>query len=286
MVIWLGDQRVEATMNSSLGLLRSSLLVASALSLLGGCASPPQIPVQPAEPPLIMEEFFAGVSDGEGVFVNSWTGTERRFQVVIAGFWDGKELTLVEDFDYADGEKDRKTWRLQSKGPGTFTGTREDVVGRLACGPKTGACAWNTPWSSAGGPSILPTSWCCVLTGPCSTGQPSPNGGFASEVSNSCCASVQPETAKNLLSVQVRGAKHLRCCARSRSTACWRHNGTLGPWRWMQRFFVRYGGLGFLNIGKKRLPDVARNLTSTARRRYSIGSYLSRNLEPRDGSRH
>ena len=77
-----------------------------------------------------MEDFFAGVSDGEGVFVNSWTGTERRFRVVIAGFWDGKELTLVEDFDYADGEKDRKTWRLQSQGPGTFTGTREDVVGQ------------------------------------------------------------------------------------------------------------------------------------------------------------
>jgi hypothetical protein len=117
-------------MNSSLGRLRSSLLLASALSLLGGCASQPQIAVQPAEPPLVMEEFFAGVADGEGVFVNSWTGTERRFRVVIAGFWDGKELTLVEDFDYADGEKDRKTWRLQSQGPGTFTGTREDVVGQ------------------------------------------------------------------------------------------------------------------------------------------------------------
>src|SRR4249920_1484753 len=101
-------------------LWQSSLLV-SAFSLLGGCASPPQIAAQPAEPPLVMEEFFAGVTDGEGVFINSWTGTERRFGVVIAGFWDGKELTLVEDFSYADGEKDRKTWRLQSQGPGTFT---------------------------------------------------------------------------------------------------------------------------------------------------------------------
>ena len=116
-------------MNSFLGRLRSSLLLASALSLLGGCASSPRIGVQPAESPLVMEEFFAGVTDGEGVFVNSWTGKERRFRVVIAGFWDGKELTLVEDFDYADGEKDRKTWRLQSQGPGAFTGTREDVVG-------------------------------------------------------------------------------------------------------------------------------------------------------------
>jgi hypothetical protein len=117
-------------MNSSLGRIRSSLLVASALSLLGGCASTPRIALQPAEPPLVMEEFFAGVSDGEGVFVNSWSGTERRFRVVIAGFWDGKELTLVEDFDYADGEKDRKTWRLKSQGPHAFTGTREDVIGQ------------------------------------------------------------------------------------------------------------------------------------------------------------
>jgi hypothetical protein len=106
------------------------MLLASALSLLGGCASAPQIAVQSDEPTLIMEEFFRGVSDGEGVFVNSWTGTERRFRVVIAGYWDGKELDLVEDFDYADGEKDRKTWRLQSQGSGTFAGTREDVVGQ------------------------------------------------------------------------------------------------------------------------------------------------------------
>ena len=77
-----------------------------------------------------MEEFFAGVTDGEGVFVNSWTGTERPFRVVIEGSWDGNQLTLVEDFAYADGEKDRKTWRLQRRGPGSFTGSREDVVGQ------------------------------------------------------------------------------------------------------------------------------------------------------------
>jgi hypothetical protein len=114
----------------TLGRLSPSLLLALALSWLGGCAHPPEIALEPAEPQLVMEEFFAGVADGEGVFVNSWTGVERRFRVVIAGSWDGRELTLVEDFDYADGEKDRKTWRLQSQGAGTFAGTREDVVGQ------------------------------------------------------------------------------------------------------------------------------------------------------------
>ena len=35
----------------------------------------------------------------------------------------------MEDFAYADGEKDRKTWWLRTNGPGAFAGRREDVVG-------------------------------------------------------------------------------------------------------------------------------------------------------------
>lgn len=103
---------------------------AALLSSLAGCASPPQADLAPEDPPLVLETFFEGRSEGEGVFVNSWTGSQRRFRVKIDGSWDGKTLTLVEDFDYADGEKDRKTWRLTRTGPGRFWGSREDVVGK------------------------------------------------------------------------------------------------------------------------------------------------------------
>jgi len=89
---------------------------------------------QAADPPLVLESSFAGQTEGDGTFVNSWTGAERRFRVAIAGTWDGTTLTLVEDFDFADGEKDRKSWRLRRTGPGEFTGTREAVIGE--------ACAW------------------------------------------------------------------------------------------------------------------------------------------------
>jgi hypothetical protein len=98
-------------------------------SLLGACASPPDLPSAAAAPPLALEAFFPGRTEGDGVFTNSWTGSQRRFHVVIDGAWDGRTLTLVEDFAYADGEKDRKTWQLTRTGPGTFEGTREDVVG-------------------------------------------------------------------------------------------------------------------------------------------------------------
>lgn len=109
--------------------LLPSLTSLLALALVPGCASPPQIDQQASDPTLALESFFAGNSEGEGVFVNSWTGSQRRFQVAIAGTWDGSTLTLVEDFDYADGERDRKTWQLRRTGAGTFAGTREDVVG-------------------------------------------------------------------------------------------------------------------------------------------------------------
>ena len=100
------------------------------LVLLGACASPPPAPDTSGVPPLVLESFFPGKTVGEGVFTNSWTGSQRKFDVVIEGTWDGRTLTLVEDFVFADGEKDRKTWRLEQTGPGTYVGTREDVVGQ------------------------------------------------------------------------------------------------------------------------------------------------------------
>ncbi len=96
---------------------------------VGACASPPPVP-NTATTPLVLESFFPGKTVGEGVFTNAWTGSQRKFDVVIDGSWDGKTLTLVEDFAFADGEKDRKTWKLEQTGVGTYTGTREDVVGQ------------------------------------------------------------------------------------------------------------------------------------------------------------
>jgi len=45
------------------------------------------------------------------------------------GSWDGKVLTLIEDFEYTDGVKERKTWFFTELENGEFSGVREDVVG-------------------------------------------------------------------------------------------------------------------------------------------------------------
>jgi hypothetical protein len=75
-----------------------------------------------------LEDFFAGSSHAEGRF-RAINGVDRRFKVALTGRWNGKRLMLREDFRYADGERDRKTWHFVKTAPGRYTGTREDVVG-------------------------------------------------------------------------------------------------------------------------------------------------------------
>jgi hypothetical protein len=78
---------------------------------------------------LVLESFFAGRTVGDGVFTNSWTQSERRFHVVIDGTWDGRVLALSEDYAYANGLREQKSWRLQQIAPGVFTGTYDDTIG-------------------------------------------------------------------------------------------------------------------------------------------------------------
>lgn len=77
---------------------------------------------------LRLETFFKGRTTATGSF-KAITGQSRTFTVDLHGRWDGKTLTLREDFIYDDGEKDTKTWRFTQTGWNTYSGTREDVIG-------------------------------------------------------------------------------------------------------------------------------------------------------------
>lgn len=100
-------------------------------------ATRPPIPSMASKMPFIIERDLVGASTARGEF-RTITGVHRSFTAHLNGAWDGRTLTLVEDFEFDDGERDRKTWRLERVGPGRYTGTREDVVG-LAVGFQDGA---------------------------------------------------------------------------------------------------------------------------------------------------
>ncbi|MEM1045216.1 MAG: DUF3833 family protein [Pseudomonadota bacterium] len=78
----------------------------------------------------LLEDHFVGELTARGAFESKIAKVNRPFSVKTRGTWNGKTLTLVEDFFYDDGEKDRKTWRFTKTGPDTYEGTREDVVGK------------------------------------------------------------------------------------------------------------------------------------------------------------
>ena len=53
----------------------------------------------------VLEEYFSGKTRAWGLFEDRFGTVQRQFVVDIDGKWDGTELTLNEDFTFADGEK-------------------------------------------------------------------------------------------------------------------------------------------------------------------------------------
>lgn len=97
---------------------------------LAGCASAPPAP-RGATRPVTLDQAFLGARRGQGHFRVWLTGEERRFSAALNGRLSnsGNRLTVVEDFVYDDGQKDRLTWVFDRAGPGRWTGRREDTVG-------------------------------------------------------------------------------------------------------------------------------------------------------------
>jgi hypothetical protein len=101
-----------------------------AAAALAACSGPPALTVPPGAPQITLEGFFTGRTVGTGAFTSRIAGVNRELTVATRGRWDGRTLTLREDFFFKDGEKDVKTWRFTKVAPGVYEGTREDVVGK------------------------------------------------------------------------------------------------------------------------------------------------------------
>lgn len=81
------------------------------------------------EPQLAIEEFFEGQVEAWGLFVDRFGDLRRQFKVDLRGDWDGRLLTLSEDFFYADGETQRRQWHILKKDGGRYEGRAHDVFG-------------------------------------------------------------------------------------------------------------------------------------------------------------
>ena len=107
--------------------LRRSLTLMAFVLMLAGCAMRPPPPDNLGEA-FVLERDLVGKIVATGGF-SAIDGTDRQFVAYIDGTWNGNTVTLVEDFEFDDGVKERKTWVLTKQPNGEFSGTREDVVG-------------------------------------------------------------------------------------------------------------------------------------------------------------
>jgi len=118
--------------------LRGALLVLLGAAVLAGCGGGMRIEdFAGRAPELRLEQFFAGRTRAAGLFEDRFGTVRRTFVVDIDGTWDGRTLTLDEDFTYNDGEKERRVWRLTKTGERSWEGRAEGVIG-VATGREAG----------------------------------------------------------------------------------------------------------------------------------------------------
>ena len=96
---------------------------------LAACAGPDVQDYAQERPQLDLRQYFNGPLVGHGVFTDRNGHVKARFVVRMLGRWQGEQGVLEEDFEYSDGRKERRVWRLTHHGNGRYSGRADDVVG-------------------------------------------------------------------------------------------------------------------------------------------------------------
>ena len=99
------------------------------LFFIGGCGSMKPSDFSNGKPTFVLEEYFSGKTKAWGSVVDRFGTVKRQFTVDIEGSWNGKQLVLDEKFNFDDGEKSTRVWKIRKTGDNTYEGAADDVVG-------------------------------------------------------------------------------------------------------------------------------------------------------------
>ncbi len=81
------------------------------------------------EPNIKIEEYFNGSVKAWGLLQNRNGKVTRQFKADMFGKFENGILTLEEDFYWTDGEKQKRTWKIQKIDENNYKGVAPDVVG-------------------------------------------------------------------------------------------------------------------------------------------------------------
>jgi hypothetical protein len=107
---------------------RLTLALVALAAVLSGCTTVSVTDSRNEKPVLDVARYFNGTIDGWGMFQKSSGEVVKRFYVRIDATWTGNEGTLDEHFEYADGTRQQRVWKITKTGDG-YTATAGDVVG-------------------------------------------------------------------------------------------------------------------------------------------------------------
>ena len=106
-----------------------SLVLAACLAIFTACNAVQVDDYRKQAPTLKMEDFFQGDLVAFGVVKDFRGRVIRKFTAEILAYWGDGVGTLEEDFEFDDGELERRVWRLHTHSTNNYTGTAGDVVG-------------------------------------------------------------------------------------------------------------------------------------------------------------
>lgn len=130
-----------------------TLFLAVTLVFITGCAGMKIDDFADTSPEFRPEEYFLGQTRAWGFFQDRFGQVRREFVVDIEGSMEGDVLVLDEHFVYADGETDRRVWRIRQVADRLYEGEADDIVG-IARGERRGkAMRWGYAFDLAVGDS-------------------------------------------------------------------------------------------------------------------------------------
>ena len=97
---------------------------------LSGCASSDMNQYANEKPRLDLAQYFNGKTTGWGMVQDRFGNITRRFVVQIEGRFEGSQGTLDEKFEWSDGEKQQRIWRLTRVKDNLWSGQADDVIGQ------------------------------------------------------------------------------------------------------------------------------------------------------------
>lgn len=105
------------------------LILMLPLALLAGCSVMQPKDFEGTTPHLDLFDYFGGQTRAWGIFEGRNGDLKRQFTVDIRGDIEGDQLTLTEDFVYADGEISQRIWRIKRLDEHRYEGRADDVIG-------------------------------------------------------------------------------------------------------------------------------------------------------------